>query len=82
VLGTVSAVGGGVMRDALLGRVPVILSTEIYALAALVAAVMQVVAEVNGWLVDVAPWFAIGTCLVIRLLAVRYSWALPVVSRR
>jgi uncharacterized membrane protein YeiH len=81
VLGIVSAVGGGVMRDVLLARVPVILAKEIYALAALVAAVIQVVAEVNGWFIGLASWFAIGACLVIRFLAIRYSWGLPVVGR-
>ena len=82
VLGTVTAVGGGVMRDVLLNRVPVILAKEIYALAAVVAAVILVVAEVNGWFTSFAPWFAIGVCLVIRFLAIRYSWGLPVVGRR
>jgi uncharacterized membrane protein YeiH len=82
VLGIVTAVGGGVMRDVLLNRVPAILAKEIYALAALVAAVIQVVAEVNGWFIGLTPWFAAGVCFVIRLLAMRYSWGLPVVGRR
>jgi uncharacterized membrane protein YeiH len=60
VLGTVTAVGGGVMRDVLLNRVPVILAKEIYALAALAAAAIQVAAQVNGWFVGAAPWLAIG----------------------
>ena len=80
VLGTVTAVGGGVMRDVLLQRVPTILAKEIYALAALVAAVIQVTAEVSGWSIGVTPWFAAGVCFVIRFLAVRYSWGLPVVG--
>lgn len=80
MLGTVTAVGGGVMRDVLLARVPVILEKEIYALAALVGAAIQVAAEVNEWSVGVTP-FAAAACVVIRLLAVRYSWALPVVGR-
>lgn len=82
VLGTVTAVGGGVMRDVLLNRVPAILEKEIYALAAIVAAVIQVVADVNGWSIGLTPWFAAGVCFVIRFLAVRYSWGLPVVDRR
>jgi uncharacterized membrane protein YeiH len=82
VLGIVTGVGGGVMRDVLLNRVPAILEREIYALAALVAAVIQVVAEVNGWGAGVTPWIAAGACIVIRLLAVRYGWRLPVVGRR
>ncbi len=81
VLGTVTAVGGGVLRDVLLNRVPAILAKEIYALAALVAAIIQVVAEANGWLISVTPWFAAGVCFVIRFLAMRYSWGLPVVGR-
>lgn len=78
VLGTVTAIGGGVMRDVLLNRVPVILEKEIYALAALVAAVIQVLAEVNGQPVGVTQVVAVAACLVIRFLALRYSWALPV----
>jgi uncharacterized membrane protein YeiH len=71
-----------VMRDVVLNRLPAILAKEIYALAALVAAVIQVVAEVNGRFLSLAPWFATGACLVIRFLAIRYSWGLPVVGRR
>jgi uncharacterized membrane protein YeiH len=81
MLGTVTAVGGGVMRDVLLARVPVILAKEIYALAALVAAVIQVIAELNEWTIGVTSWFGAAVCLVIRLLALRYSWGLPVISR-
>jgi uncharacterized membrane protein YeiH len=82
VLGTVTAVGGGVMRDVLLNRVPVILEKEIYALAALVAAVIQVVAELNHLPVGLTQCIAVGVCLVIRFLALRYSWALPLAGGR
>lgn len=81
VLGVVTAVGGGVLRDVLLNRVPAILAREIYALAALIAAVIQVVADVNGWGAGLAPWIAASVCIVIRLLAVRYAWRLPVIGR-
>lgn len=79
VLGTVTAVGGGVLRDVILTRVPGILAREIYALPALGAAVIQVVFEVNGWSIGVTP-FAAGVCMLIRLLAVRHSWGLPVIG--
>jgi uncharacterized membrane protein YeiH len=82
LLGTATAVGGGVMRDILLNRVPTILAKEIYALAALLAAVIQVVSDVNGWSISFAPWFATGACLGIRFLAIRYSWGLPVIGPR
>ena len=80
VLGTVTAVGGGAIRDVLLNRVPGILAKDIYAVPAIVAAVIQVVAELNGWAIGLTPWFAAGVCIIIRLLAVRYSWGLPVVG--
>jgi uncharacterized membrane protein YeiH len=48
-LGVASAVGGGVMRDVLLNRVPMILRREIYASAALVGAGIEVAGERLGW---------------------------------
>jgi uncharacterized membrane protein YeiH len=81
VLGMLTAVGGGVMRDVLLRRVPIILAKEIYALPALVAAVIQVVGEVNQWPIGGTAWIAAGACFVIRILAVHYRWALPRIGR-
>lgn len=79
VLGVVTAVGGGALRDIALNRVPIIMRREIYALAALAGAAVQVVSQSMGWNMALAPWLAIFTCLVIRLLALRYAWSLPVV---
>jgi uncharacterized membrane protein YeiH len=62
-------------------RVPAILAKEVYAVAAIVAATIQVFAQINGWSIGLTPWFAAGVCFVIRSLAVRYSWGLPVVGR-
>lgn len=81
VLGTVTAVGGGVIRDVLLNRIPAILERELYAMAAIAAASLRVVAEVNGWTIGQTPWLAAGVGVVIRLLAVRHSWRLPLVGR-
>jgi uncharacterized membrane protein YeiH len=77
VLGVIAAVGGGVLRDVLLNRVPVILEKEIYALAALAGAAIQVFGQWAGWSAVLTPWIAVLTCFVIRSLALRYSWSLP-----
>lgn len=77
LLGTISGVGGGVLRDVLLNRVPIILEKEIYALAALAGAAVQVVGQLNGYSLFLTPWVAASVCLVLRSLAVRYSWSLP-----
>lgn len=81
MLGTVTAVGGGAVRDVVLNRVPIILRKEIYALAALVGAILQVLGEKMGWMIGFTPWFASLICFVIRFLALRYAWSLPVVGK-
>ena len=78
LLGMITAVGGGVARDVLLNRVPVILQKEIYASAALLGAVIEVVGENQGWSIVWLPWLALLTCCALRLLSLRYGWHLRV----
>jgi uncharacterized membrane protein YeiH len=77
LLGVVTAVGGGVMRDVLLNRVPVILQREIYASAALVGASIEVAGERLGWLSSGRTWVALAACFALRYLSLRYKWNLP-----
>lgn len=82
VLGMVSAVGGGVLRDILLSRVPAILEREIYASAALLGAALQVGLTYSGWSSFWTPWVATLACVVLRLAALYYGWRLPVFKTR
>lgn len=78
LLGTTSAVGGGVLRDILLNRVPVILEKEIYASAALLGALLVVLGNYLKWVsADWVSILAIATCFTVRMLALRYHWNLP-----
>ena len=77
LLGVVTAVGGGVARDVLLNRVPVILRREIYASAALVGASIEVVGERLGWASSWRTWVALAACFALRYLSLRYQWNLP-----
>lgn len=77
LLGVVTAVGGGVIRDVLLNRVPVILQREIYALAALVGAVIEVVGARLQWFPSGRTWVALMACFVLRYLSLHYTWSLP-----
>lgn len=81
LLGVVTAVGGGVARDVLLDRVPVILQREIYASAALVGAGIEVVGERLGWLSSSRTWVALVLCFALRYLSLHYKWNLPHASR-
>ncbi len=82
LLGITTAVGGGVMRDMLLSRVPVILEKEIYASAALIGASIVVLGSYWDWLSN--DWVAIIALVVsfsLRMLALRHHWNLPTFSK-
>ncbi len=82
LLGITTAVGGGVMRDMLLSRVPVILEKEIYASAALIGASIVVLGSYWDWLSN--DWVAIIALVVsfsLRMLALRFHWNLPTFSK-
>ena len=81
LLGITTAVGGGVLRDILLNRVPAILEKEIYASAALIGALIVVLGDHLKWLSsDWNSIIALIICFSLRLLALRYHWNLPVYS--
>lgn len=77
LLGMVTAVGGGVVRDVLLNRVPVILRREIYASAALVGAAIEAIGERLGGPPEALSWIALLACFALRYLSLRYRWNLP-----
>lgn len=80
VLGMVTGIGGGMMRDVLLREVPTVLRSEIYAIAALAGAAVVVV----GSLLTLPPALVMlvgaALCFVIRMIAIRQSWQLPVAT--
>jgi uncharacterized membrane protein YeiH len=77
LLGMLTGIGGGMMRDVLLTEVPTVLRSDIYALAALAGAAIVV----GGHLLEVPSSLAAiagaVVCFGIRLLAIRRSWHLP-----
>lgn len=77
LLGVVTAVGGGTIRDNLIGQIPTVLRSELYAIPALVAAAITVAAihmHVYGL---VAALGAAAMCFVIRMLGVRFGLNAP-----
>jgi len=81
LLGMITAVGGGVIRDIFLNRIPVIFQKEIYASAALLGGGVVVAGHYwglpNNWV------FPAGflLCFLLRLLALKYHWELPSFSK-
>lgn len=83
LLGVVTSVGGGVVRDVLLARVPAVLRTEIYATAALAGAAILVLGkEFSLWPDAYGIFIGAGACMAVRLLALYFGWLLPVLDRR
>lgn len=77
-LGMLTGVGGGVIRDLLAGRVPVVLrSGELYAIPALAGAAVAV----TGVELGIAPEVVVGPAVLLttgwRLMAIRRGWSAP-----
>lgn len=77
LLGMVTAVGGGVIRDILLNRIPVILTKEIYASAAMVGAMIVVGGEYLRYSKEIVAIVAIVCCFGLRFLSLHFHWDLP-----
>ena len=80
-VGTLTGVGGGVMRDIMAGRVPKILRKRVYALAAIIGAVIYYL--LTYYNVCSSTWAIIigaGSVLIIRILATIFRWNLPTVK--
>jgi uncharacterized membrane protein YeiH len=77
LMGVLTAIGGGILRDILAGRVPIVLRGELYATPALVGAGLVVAGlEAGAGAVVVAVPAAL-VCLLWRLLAMRRGWNAP-----
>jgi uncharacterized membrane protein YeiH len=77
LLGIVTAVGGGVIRDILLTRIPVILTREIYASAAMIGAIIVVAGDYFHFPNEMVSVAAIACCFCLRFLALRFQVNLP-----
>ncbi len=77
MLGIVSAVFGGVIRDVLTNQVPLIFRKEIYALASLFGGVFYLIGIEMNFSSALNAFISIGIVILIRSLAVKYGWQSP-----
>jgi len=77
VMGGITAVGGGVIRDVLVNRVPAVLRGDIYATAALFGAAVTILCLKLKVRPAIASGLGIASCFVLRMLAVHFQWNLP-----
>jgi uncharacterized membrane protein YeiH len=81
LMGAMTGVTGGVLRDVITARVPLILRREIYATAAIVGVATYLALQSLG--IPRAPAFGAGMIVVValRLLAIRWGLHLPMVRK-
>ena len=77
LLGMLTGIGGGVLRDLLVNEIPVVLRADLYALAALAGAAVVVGGHLVGWPPTVTTIAGAILCFGIRLIAIRRGWSLP-----
>lgn len=78
MLGGVTAVGGGTLRDVLINQVPNVLKADVYAAAALLGAATTVTLRKLDVKAPMADAAGIALCFATRMAAVHYHWNLPI----
>lgn len=77
MMGTMTGVAGGVLRDVLGGTVPMILRKDIYATAAIAGIVLYLLLQRLGLSRRLAMLLGIAAVVALRLEAVAHDWQLP-----
>jgi len=77
VMGMITGVAGGMIRDVLCNVIPMILRKEIYALAAMLGGGLFVIFNLLGWSENEATIIAVLGALLLRLAAIYWQVSLP-----
>lgn len=77
ILGAITSIGGGTVRDVLIRQIPSVLRSGLYAIPALVGAAITVAAIRTDLYGLVAALAAAATCFLIRVLGVHYNLNAP-----
>jgi uncharacterized membrane protein YeiH len=77
MLGTITGVGGGTIRDVLLNQIPSVLRLEVYATAALVGSACMIAARKIRIPSNTAAAIGAMTCFLLRVVSLWRHWNLP-----
>lgn len=79
VMGTMTGVMGGVLRDVISARVPLILQKDVYATAAIAGIALYLLLRLTEIPPKTAFWIGVLTVIGLRLIAIRWGLNLPAV---
>ena len=77
MMGMTTGIGGGMLRDMMIGRIPKVLRKRIYAVASLGGALCYWALQLTGLGETLSAVAACLLVLVLRMLATHYQWNLP-----
>lgn len=80
LMGTMTGVAGGVIRDVLSGVVPLLLRRDIYATAAIAGICAYLLLQLAGLRRSWAFIGGIASVVILRMLAITLHWQLPVLA--
>jgi uncharacterized membrane protein YeiH len=78
LLGAITGIGGGMLRDVLLREVPTVLRHELYAVPALLGAAILVIAQKAGSSSPVFPALGAFVCVAVRLVGLKRGVNVPI----
>jgi len=76
-MGMMTGIGGGILRDVILARMPTVLRKQFYATASLIGGLLYWVFLTGGLRNVPSILISMLTIFVLRMLATRYRWNLP-----
>src|SRR5712692_4414686 len=80
LLGMLTGIGGGVLRDILAAEVPLVLRSEIYAVASLLGAAIIILANQAQILGGQAEILAAAATFVLRMLSIWRGWKISIAT--
>mgnify|MGYP005826710537 FL=1 len=77
IVGGITAIGGGMIRDVLARQVPEVLQRELYAVPAFAGAALVVGLDHLGWLNPTTTWMCVVLIFMTRMVAVSLDLNVP-----
>lgn len=76
-MGTITGIVGGVLRDILINEIPIIFTQELYAVACIIGGIIFAILIYFGVDLSSTEIITAVAIVIVRILAIRFSWRLP-----
>lgn len=80
LLGVITIIVGGIIRDMICNEIPLVLQQEIYISASLTGGILYFALHNLGVSAWIAVISAMATIFTLRMLAIRYDWQFPTIE--